>query len=152
MSLSARLTEFQFHSGSIQTSEYLGRGLSFASFQFHSGSIQTTQPRHQLSKPRPVSIPLWFDSNDQRTAWDTWAQFQFQFHSGSIQTVQPLSTRKTAQRFNSTLVRFKRCGGIRRELCDDVSIPLWFDSNAAACDLCGGVAGFNSTLVRFKRV
>jgi len=129
---------FQFHSGSIQTGEVFCSAILGMGFQFHSGSIQTSELLSFIS-----------DLN------------KFQFHSGSIQTCCSWITRcADMHSFNSTLVRFKppdgevqvvvinefqfHSGSIQtsgdsseEHRTDEVSIPLWFDSNyhcsARAC-------------------
>jgi len=99
----------------------------------------------------------------------------FQFHSGSIQTSAGLLDASLMPGFNSTLVRFKLpkprsviapVENVSIPLWFDsnllngnstcprleVSIPLWFDSNhPALAKLRDGSLSFNSTLVRFKR-
>jgi len=105
-SLLAALTEFQFHSGSIQT---------------HPQSVQPSPYTRFNStlvrfKPEEVVIKLGLGA-------------QFQFHSGSIQTMRKLSRAIVWYRFNSTLVRFKLPAESTTLITVWVSIPLWFDSN-----------------------
>jgi len=78
-----------------------------ARFQFHSGSIQTFIDSLADCVHKPVSIPLWFDSNMRSCRRWKPTIFMFQFHSGSIQTAASVPSDRTAFRFNSTLVRFK---------------------------------------------
>jgi len=129
---------------------------------------------YDASSQKRVSIPLWFDSNAhaepvRRPAGQG-------FNSTLVRFKLPPSPgggRRLAS-FNSTLVRFKRvCRSAICSSCEDVSIPLWFDSNTSDARppiprnqfqfhsgsiqtiLPRGMPSasarcFNSTLVRFK--
>jgi len=121
-------------------------------FQFHSGSIQTQRQGFSRMFFVTVSIPLWFDSNRDGLSAHIGRLVAFQFHSGSIQTSAQCRGVRQSRCFNSTLVRFKQSGvkfldqgetGFNSTLVrfklrgrlsafvtfQDVSIPLWFDSN-----------------------
>jgi len=63
----ASFVRFQFHSGSIQTVENFCLYHDEGKFQFHSGSIQTSRDFLYVKSLCLVSIPLWFDSNSNRS-------------------------------------------------------------------------------------
>jgi len=166
---------FQFHSGSIQTG-LTGAMAFFVStmFQFHSGSIQTRGEGTAESRGACVSIPLWFDSNNERVQAVAEETASFNSTLVRFKPAKGIQATRELLRFNSTLVRFKQSeqvvetssmSGFNSTLvrfkpgsgryCDRdvsrVSIPLWFDSNFLE-HLCKQYRNysFNSTLVRFK--
>ena len=120
--------------------------------QFHYGSIQIKYIQQKYRTGYHVSIPLWFDSNEQygikyftlqKVSIPLWFDsnpkgitFTFclcewsQFHYGSIQ-------------INNNCI--KRTWNL------PVSIPLWFDSNSRDSILhTHSLKSLNSTMVRFK--
>jgi len=126
-------------------------------FQFHSGSIQTSISLRSEMLFIPVSIPLWFDSNQLDQALVRFYQLvsiPLWFDSNLVS--RPAGPRpgsvsiplwfdsnlcisfpfpEERSRFNSTLVRFKLITQIRQgDVLLIVSIPLWFDSNSCSIE------------------
>ena len=163
---------FQFHSGAIQTLDWLTEVFGGNKFQFHSGAIQTflsdlkTLPgyKFQFHSGAIQTVPLIV-----LTRFSSW----FQFHSGAIQTEDSLLDRRyeTEFQFHSGAIQ-TGSGAARRWYRCLISIPLWCDSNsyraatsrstnkfqfhsgaiqtAKQLGFSGGEPNFNSTLVRFK--
>ena len=146
----------------------------------HNSTMVRFKPPHEgpgYGAWRWVTIPLWFDSNRLQESCDILRLNGSQFHYGSIQTgqsLQPISESKHCH--NSTMVRFKLNKILTSLRAEDVTIPLWFDSNRdrdgkynkkgpgsqfhygsiqtaiEMANIIKKVQGHNSTMVRFKRL
>jgi len=83
----------------------------------------------EISMIFEVSIPLWFDSNQESPRGKAVSEKRFNSTLVRFKHDGAIPQRQREHRFNSTLVRFKpNVARLGREL-SGVSIPLWFDSN-----------------------
>ena len=102
-----RISEFQFHSGSIKSAQGRVAQRPTVQFQFHSGSIKRLMG---FPDDHIVSEFQFHSGSIKRSIANvpTISQTKFQFHSGSIKRRLPtrFSNRKPAC-FNSIVVRLK---------------------------------------------
>ena len=126
--MKAVIPAFQFHNGSIKSSNF-SKGSNFSNmFQFHNGSIKR---QDQAGDSEPI-CEFQFHNGSIKSATDRTIidgmNNQFQFHNGSIKSTFSEVTYSKPERF-----QFHN-GSIKSGLPFDiplpsskVSIPQWFD-------------------------
>ncbi len=125
------MSEFQYHTGSIQTYQCIIFCLfAVIVFQYHTGSIQTLTGKNykKIMKDFNTTLVLF------KQLWTTKKRTKrnlFQYHTGSIQTCIWIPIQKVYLNFNTTLVLFK----LRPSNCFFILETY-----------------FNTTLVLFKRL